>query len=186
MNLTPEELEFLYQLLQKTPEATYATLSWDAKKRNQLLQKFETTFGKEKDTTPFSESVLLYTDGASRGNPGAAGYGFLMTDLDGKEVYSDCGYLGEATNNVAEYEALYEGLKACLQHQVKQVRIYSDSELMVKQLRGQYRVKNPNLVPIFQRIQQQLKSLSWSIQHIPREHNQKADALANEGINKNF
>ncbi|MEK7483072.1 MAG: ribonuclease HI family protein, partial [Planctomycetota bacterium] len=135
-------------------------------------------------SAPFPENIMLYTDGASRGNPGPAGYGFLISDSAGKEIFSDCGSLGETTNNVAEYEALFYGLQACLTHRVKQVQIRADSELMIKQLNGQYRVKHPNLVPIFQKIQEQLKEIRWSAQHIRREQNKKADILANQGVDQ--
>jgi ribonuclease HI len=129
-------------------------------------------------------------DGASSGNPGRAGIGVLIRiprDLAGQlglaEEYSISRYIGETTNNVAEYTALIEGLKKALSLGIRKIRISLDSELIVKQLNGVYRVKNAGLIPLFE----QAKSLlgqceSFKVTHVPREMNREADALARKGV----
>ncbi len=133
-----------------------------------------------------SGEILLITahvDGASRGNPGHAGFGVLI-ELDGAgTVYSRAGYLGETTNNQAEYKALLHCLTALEEMQLSAGIIYSDSELLVKQLSGEYRVKDQQLRPLFEEARARLSRLEGiRIRHIRRENNQAADALANTGI----
>lgn len=125
---------------------------------------------------------ILYTDGASRGNPGEAGAGALLTNEQGKE-FPLSRYLGIKTNNQAEYEALILGLEALIQYQPEEVEIYADSELMVKQLNGEYKVKNEGLKPHYEKVKNLLKNFKKVlIRHIPREENKRADELANEAI----
>ena len=93
-------------------------------------------------------TLRLHVDGASRGNPGEAGFGVHVTGEDGREVASLYGYLGKATNNVAEYQALVHGLRFALARGASSVEVYSDSELLVRQIDGRYRVKNPGLQPL--------------------------------------
>lgn len=125
----------------------------------------------------------LFIDGASRGNPGKSGSGFLILDDKGQDVDKGGSYLGVQTNNFAEYSALVEGLKACLPHGIKHLEIRSDSELLVRQVNGEYRVKSTNIAPLF-RIAKSLLSqfVSVNIKHIPRSQNDKADRLANLSI----
>lgn len=130
-----------------------------------------------------AEEIILYIDGAARGNPGRAGVGVVLRDKRGKVIEEAGQYIGETTNNVAEYRALLEGLKRSLARGVKGVEIFSDSELMVRQINGKYRVKSPSLLHLYMEAMKLLSSLThWKIAHIPREQNSRADALANMAI----
>lgn len=125
----------------------------------------------------------LFTDGASRGNPGQAGAGALLLDATGQETAARSLYLGECTNNVAEYRALLLGLHTALEHGCACLEIKLDSELIVRQLQGRYKVKHEALKPLFQEVKILLAQLeSWSVAHLPRAENRRADQLANQGI----
>lgn len=129
------------------------------------------------------KKVILYTDGASRGNPGLAGAGFLL--LDERERLLDEGktFLGERTNNEAEYEALIAGLKLARRLGCQEVEVRADSQLMVRQLTGQYRVKNKRLIPLALEVKKQAAAFKKvTYYHVPRAENARADALANEAI----
>jgi len=129
--------------------------------------------------------VVIHTDGASRGNPGLAGLGVLIEDENGQVLGTVSKFLGETTNNQAEYMAVIEGLKAVLEMGAKSVELRADSELVVKQINGQYRVKNPELKPRHSEVMGLLEKLgSYVVKYIPRENNAAADALANEAIDK--
>ena len=129
----------------------------------------------------------LYTDGAARGNPGPAGAGALLCDSGGRAIAELCEYLGEATNNVAEYRALLLGLKKAAELGGGEIEVLADSELMVRQLSGRYRVKNEGLKPLFQQAVRLLKEFEkYSIRHIDREQNYEADRLANRAIDENY
>ncbi len=133
-----------------------------------------------------AEALVLFTahiDGASRGNPGHAGYGIVIA-VDGVgEVYRRAGYIGQATNNQAEYRALLNCLAALGDLGLTRGVIHSDSELLVKQLAGEYRVKDDTLRPMFQEAVAAIERLDEVlVRHIRREHNGEADALANIGI----
>ncbi len=124
--------------------------------------------------------VTIYIDGGSRGNPGPAAAGVVITDADGKALKESGVYIGRATNNVAEYTGLVEALKAALVLGATEAEVFSDSELVVKQMMGEYRVKNPGLQPLFAEAQQSARSFeSISFTHVRRENNVKADALVN-------
>lgn len=125
--------------------------------------------------------ALIHIDGGSRGNPGPAAAGVSITTPDGKDALFEAGYwLGHHTNNVAEYQGLLKALEAALKLGLEQIRIHSDSELMVKQINGQYRVKAPNLKPLHQDAKVSLgRFTKWSIQHVYRDANKRADQLAN-------
>ena len=126
----------------------------------------------------------LYTDGASRGNPGPAGAGAYLVNEAGEE-FPLCQYLGEKTNNQAEYAGLLLGLKKLRELGAKTVVIRADSELMIRQLTGRYKVKNPDLKILFDEAQVLLKTFKlFEAHHIPREENKKADALANQAIDE--
>jgi ribonuclease HI len=126
---------------------------------------------------------LLMVDGAARGNPGPAGCGAVILDGHGKVVKELSAYLGHTTNNVAEYEGLLMGLEALLQLGKKSVRIQSDSQLLVRQLNGEYRVKDEKLKRLFQKAVTLLRQFeAYRILHVPRELNRLADRLANQGI----
>lgn len=119
----------------------------------------------------------LYCDGASRGNPGEAGIGCLIL-IDNKKIEIS-EYIGKTTNNVAEYKAIIRGLEETLKEGVDTIEIYSDSELLVRQINGIYKVKNKNLIPLNQKVKELInKFKKYSLIHINREDNSEADKLA--------
>lgn len=127
--------------------------------------------------------ATLYTDGGARGNPGPAGIGFVVVSDTGEERAAAGRYLGEATNNVAEYEALLAGLRAARALGVEELLVRADSELVVKQMRGEYRVKHPNLKPLFVAAQELVRGFSKvRFEHVRRADNARADCLANEAM----
>jgi ribonuclease HI len=126
---------------------------------------------------------LVMVDGAARGNPGEAGCGAVIIDENGNVVKELSRYLGRTTNNVAEYEGLLMGLEALIQLGKQRVRVQSDSQLLVRQLNGEYRVKDEKLKTLFQRALTLLRQLDgYRILYVPRELNKPADRLANKGI----
>ena len=126
---------------------------------------------------------LLMVDGASRGNPGAAGCGAVILDENGAVVKELSRYLDRTTNNVAEYEGLLMGLEVLLQSGAKKIVVKSDSQLLVRQLNGEYRVKDEKLKVLFERAKSLLRQFeSCRIVHVRREMNKLADRLANRGI----
>ena len=129
-------------------------------------------------------TIMAYTDGASRGNPGESGIGVILKDEDGNVLSSKCGYIGKATNNTAEYVALATCLKIAQQMKCDSLIVHSDSELMVRQMNGQYKVRDAGLKKHFQTIQQIISALPFPfvLRHVPREKNHEADELANRGI----
>ena len=130
---------------------------------------------------------FLYTDGAARGNPGPAGAGAYICTEKGEAVAEIAEYLGETTNNVAEYKGLLYGLEKLVELGAKEVEIRADSELMVKQLNGEYRVKHPNLIPLYREAQALLRKIpSVTIKHVRREQNLDADRLSNQAIDDRF
>ncbi len=125
---------------------------------------------------------VLRTDGGSRGNPGPAGAGFVI-EVAGRVVCEGGCFLGVATNNVAEYEALAWGLDNLVKLGHHEVSVRCDSELVVKQVRGEYRVKKADLKPLHGRVLELLAGLAdYDIKHVRREHNEMADALANQAM----
>jgi ribonuclease HI len=131
---------------------------------------------------PNQSEYTLFCDGAARGNPGPGAIGFVI--LNGAEVVFEEGkVLGNVTNNVAEYEALIEGLKKSLELGVQSINIKSDSEVIVRQLNGIYKVKMPHLKVLFEIAKELLKKFKQvKIDHIPREQNKHADRLANQAL----
>jgi ribonuclease HI len=128
-------------------------------------------------------TLSLYTDGASRGNPGEAGAGVAILDDQDNELVATGKYLGQCTNNEAEYRALLFGLAKCKEFGKGRIKIHLDSELIVKQISGAYRVKHPNLIPLFREAMQILSGFaSFSVIHVRREKNSRADELANRAI----
>jgi len=129
--------------------------------------------------------MIIYTDGASRGNPGPAAAAFVLTDDAGNQIRGKASFLGKATNNIAEYTALLNALTEAQPLDTERVTIFSDSELMVQQINGTYRVKNPNIREIYLKCTKLLDSFgSWEMKHIRREKNAQADALANEALDQ--
>lgn len=132
---------------------------------------------------PHKRSLHLYTDGASRGNPGEAGAGIVILDRQGGEIIAQGRYLGTCTNNVAEYKALIMGLLQAAQLGGDRIEIFLDSQLIVRQIQGLYKVKSTDLQPLFARAKELLATFdNYEIKHIPREENKRADQLANQGI----
>lgn len=132
-----------------------------------------------------TRKIVLYCDGASRGNPGQAAIGVFLTDPHGKEIESIAEMIGEATNNEAEYRALLWGLEQAAMLGADQIEIRTDSELLAMQLSGDYRVRVENLKTLHAQVQRSLKRFAHvSIHRIPREHNRRADALANQALNR--
>ena len=130
-----------------------------------------------------ADLIVVNVDGASKGNPGESGIGVAIFDKDLNLINEACDYLGVATNNVAEYKALILGIKLSAKYNAKRVLFKADSELMVKQIKGEYRVKNAQLKLLFTEAQGLLKKLpNWKIMHVPREENKEADLLANKGV----
>ncbi|OQX18097.1 MAG: ribonuclease H [Desulfobulbaceae bacterium A2] len=126
---------------------------------------------------------VLYSDGASRGNPGPAGAGWVITDDRGRELAAAGIFLGHCTNNVAEYRALLAGLEAAEKLPCRRIDLRLDSELIVRQLQGRYQVKHPALKPLYQEARERLAGFeAWGASHIPRAQNARADQLANQGI----
>ena len=127
--------------------------------------------------------IIVNVDGASKGNPGEAGIGVAVFDKDLNIVQESGEYIGVATNNIAEYKALILGAKLAIKFNAKNTLFKSDSELMVKQIMGEYRVKNIQLKSLYSEVQSLLGKLpEWEIKHIPREENAEADLLANKGV----
>ena len=127
-------------------------------------------------------TLTLYVDGASKGNPGHAGIG-IRVESDGELLKEHSEYIGQATNNIAEYNALIKGLELASDLEASQVQIISDSELVVRQMNGQYKVKNEALLPLYQKAQAQSRAFdTFKIKHVPRAQNKEADRLANLGI----
>jgi ribonuclease HI len=136
----------------------------------------------EQKTTPAHQANI---DGAARGNPGPASYGVIIRDGGGELVAKLKKYIGRMTNNVAEYYALIAALDYAESHGIRSLRVESDSELMVKQMQGQYKVKSEDLRPLFERAKKMSMGFqSFRIDHIYREQNREADALANEALDE--
>ncbi len=124
-------------------------------------------------------------DGGSRGNPGPAAYGVVVRDARGEIVARLKKFIGQNTNNVAEYYGLIAALDYAQSHGIRALRIESDSELLVKQMRGQYKVKSADLRPLFERARKMAQALeSFRIDHVYREQNHEADALANQALDE--
>ena len=125
----------------------------------------------------------LFTDGGARGNPGPAAYGFVLESEDGTVLAAEGQAIGVATNNVAEYSGLVAGLRKALDLHVPEVEVVSDSELLVKQMRGEYRVKNEALRTLFVEASALARGLeSVEYRHVKRAHNELADRLVNEAL----
>ena len=128
-------------------------------------------------------NLLVHIDGGSRGNPGPAGAGVVVVDADtGRTVHEAGYYLGRMTNNVAEYNGLLRALDAIEGLGPERILIRSDSQLMVRQLEGRYRVKSPALRPLYEKVRGRLAKLDCRIEHVPREDNHRADDLANRAM----
>ncbi len=128
---------------------------------------------------------MAHVDGGARGNPGPAGYGVAIEDQGGRRVAGLSEYLGHRTNNYAEYRGLLAALEYALSHGPKALKVISDSELMVRQIKGVYKVRNAALLELYQKAQQLIRQLEWfQIGHVLRESNREADRLANEAMDR--
>ncbi len=133
---------------------------------------------------PWPKKIFIYTDGACRGNPGHCALGVYILDSNGKLIYKEGKYLeSNNTNNFAEYKAVIYALELSIKHKVENIHLFSDSELLIKQLNKKYKVKSSNIKPLFKTCQKLLAQISqYTFEHIRREKNSEADALANEAL----
>jgi len=132
---------------------------------------------------PEEKAIRLYTDGACRGNPGNGGAGAVLFDENGEIVTTAKKFLGTCTNNEAEYAALILGLEEALSAGHKTIQVFLDSELLVRQINGVYRVKNDRLKKLMKEVQRHLARFDrYTVKHVPRSENATADRLANEAI----
>ncbi len=142
-------------------------------------------FGGESPRRGAAEWVTAYCDGGSRGNPGPAGFGVYIEGPDGEKLAELSEYLGKATNNVAEYSALLAALEWALKSGRARLRVVADSELLVKQMQGRYKVASPDLRPLYEEAKRRVAQLEgFRIEHVLRGKNQKADRLANLAMDK--
>ncbi len=145
--------------------------------------------GAKKDSAsslfPEGSAITAFIDGGARGNPGPAGYGVHIEDASGKTIAELSEYLGHQTNNVAEYSGLIAALEYAVQHQHPALHVVSDSELLVKQIRGIYKVKSPELKVLYDQARPLIRKLeSFEIRHVLRAKNKDADRLANAAMDK--
>ena len=140
-------------------------------------------FAPEPDVPQGTLGLVAHIDGGSRGNPGPASYGVWLQDEQGNTAAELSQYLGRQTNNYAEYSGLLAALDYALQHGFRSLTVFSDSELLVRQIKGVYRVRNAGLRPLYDRAQDLIRQLkSFRIQHVRREQNREADRLANQAM----
>ncbi|HEY4719594.1 MAG TPA: ribonuclease HI family protein [Candidatus Methylomirabilis sp.] len=162
------------------PDLTPAALRMALKEASHLLLQMVDS---RRAPQPGARSLILHIDGAARGNPGPAGIGVVLWDEAGDFREEHQAYVGDATNNVAEYEALLFGLRKARELGYAAVKVFSDSELLVRQIRGEYRVKNPRLREFYGQVQRLLRSFDVvEIAHVDRGMNARADWLANRAI----
>lgn len=129
--------------------------------------------------------ITAFCDGGSRGNPGPAGYGVFIQDSDGHPVGELSEFLGRATNNVAEYSGLLAALDFALKNGHARLRVVADSELLVKQIQGRYKVNSPDLRPLYDEAKRRIARLdAFRIEHVLRGRNQRADRLANQAMDR--
>jgi ribonuclease HI len=139
-------------------------------------------FGGPNLSTPFGY-LVAHIDGGARGNPGPAGYGAVIEDEMGRPVVELSDYLGKQTNNYAEYSGLLAALSYTTRHGFKALKVYSDSELMVKQISGEYKVNNPSLKELHAKAIKLIEDLeAFEINHVSRQQNREADWLANRAM----
>jgi ribonuclease HI len=124
----------------------------------------------------------MYTDGGARGNPGPSAIGVVIYDKNNKKISEISKYIGTTTNNVAEYTALYIGVLKLKELKCKEVDMYLDSELIVRQLNGQYRIKDRKLKELYNKVTESLEGIEWKAMHVKRNLNKEADALVNKAL----
>ena len=129
--------------------------------------------------------VVVHVDGGARGNPGPAAVAAVATDPGGGELAERKAYIGEATNNVAEYRALLLGLELARELGAREVEVVNDSELVARQIEGRYKVKHPGLKPLYLETMKALREFGdWSVRSVRRESNERADQLVNEALDE--
>jgi probable phosphoglycerate mutase len=134
---------------------------------------------------PLAPWITANVDGGARGNPGPAGYGVYIRDVEGRVIAELSEYLGHKTNNFAEYSALLAALEYAIKNNFRALKVISDSELMVRQMTGVYKVNSPELRPLFERARNLVRQLDkFSIEHVLRGRNQHADQLANTAMDR--
>jgi ribonuclease HI len=139
----------------------------------------------EPESTSKSAWITAHCDGGSRGNPGPAGFGVVVTDEEGRLLAELSEFLGRQTNNFAEYSGLLACLEWALQHGHSRMRVISDSELMVNQIKGRYKVNSPGLLPLWEEARRRIAQFdAFQITHALRHKNQDADRLANEAMDR--
>jgi len=145
-------------------------------------EKSNTASTSEQASAP---QITAFVDGGARGNPGPAGYGAYIRDASGAPIAQLSEFLGIKTNNFAEYSALLAALEYAIAHGHRTLKVVSDSELMVRQMTGQYRVNSPDLKPLYEKARSLVRKLDkFSIEHVLRAKNQHADRLANEAMDR--
>ncbi len=131
------------------------------------------------------EKVVVHVDGGARGNPGPAAVGAVASAVDGGVLLEEGSFIGEATNNVAEYRAVQLGLKLARDLGAREVEVVNDSELVARQIGGQYKVKHAGLKPLYQETMETLRGFDrWSVRSVRRESNARADELVNETLDE--
>ncbi len=180
-------------------KAVYSAIDWDVLYRNapdaerdevdDLFRELIERLGPQPDVADAASvrggDIVVCCDGASRGNPGPAAVGVVLLDSAGHEVVAWGEGIGRATNNVAEYRAAIAGLEKALELGARRVEVRADSELLVHQINGRYRVKNAGLRPLHAKVSELLGRFErWSARHVPREKNARADALASAAAKK--
>ncbi|HEV2960825.1 MAG TPA: ribonuclease HI family protein [Candidatus Angelobacter sp.] len=138
-----------------------------------------------RNAVPPSDIVTAHIDGGARGNPGPAAYGVIIRGSDGKIVKELGEYLGLKTNNFAEYSGLLAALEYAQKEKIPALKVFSDSELLVKQMKGQYKVNSPGLVPLYERARSLVRKLAYfAIDHVRREGNRDADRVVNQVLDQ--
>lgn len=163
-----------------------SSIGIDSENAAKVLEKIAERYALEEDESSNENGkIIAYTDGGARGNPGPSGYGVVMEDESGKVIWKDCGFLGTSTNNEAEYQGLLAALKKAVELGISTFEVRSDSKLLVEQMKGNYKVKARNLLPLVmeaQRLARKIGNVVYT--HLPREANNRADSLANEAMDR--
>ncbi len=187
----PDTLSVLRRLCQARPGADALVLPADVSPEEALeavraaLKLLEPSPAVRPRRAASRGRARVHIDGAARGNPGPAGVGVLILGPEGEVVEELYRFIGEATNNAAEYQALLLALERAREHGISDLEVRSDSELLVRQIQGRYQVKNPGLRPLYRAARERIAAFRrFDIQHVPREENAEADRLANRGIDK--
>jgi ribonuclease HI len=167
------------------PDRPQTSIPEKSSKKPSASSKFDTRVFVRTDLRGQVERGRLFADGASKGNPGPAGIGFLIQLEDGEIIAQGSESIGQATNNVAEYKALIRGLETALELGLSQLEVIGDSELVIKQMSGVYAIKHPDMKPLAlqaNRLARQIGKVTW--RHVPRDQNAHADALSTASIEK--